>query len=106
MQMVYEYRSGQLVLDPRVLDFLDRVDFDEGVEEERVVCRLYPHGKQSPVVIDPKLSSGSATVRGIRTEVLVEQANAQTPVEEIAADFGLPEEDVKAAIAYEWSSAA
>jgi len=45
-------------------------------------------------------------VRGIRTEILAEQASAGAPVDEIAEDFGLPVDLVKAALSYEWSAAA
>lgn len=103
MRMIYEVETGQLVLDHRVQEFLDRVDFSEtgALEAER----FYPAGKQSPVVIDPRRSSGVATVHGVRTEVLAELAEAAVSVEEIAADFNLPIGVVRAALAYEWSAA-
>jgi uncharacterized protein (DUF433 family) len=102
LAMVYEAGSGQLVFNPRVMDFLERVDFSDTEAQEAE--RMHPAGKESPVLIDPKLSSGAATVRGVRTEVLAELADAQVPVEEIAEEFGLPVVDVKAALAYEWAA--
>jgi len=45
-------------------------------------------------------------VRGIRTEVLAEQADADVPIEVIADDFGLPPGVVRAAVAYERSRVA
>lgn len=104
LRMVYEATSGQLILDRRVEEFLERVDFAESGDREAV--RFFPAGRQSPVVMDPRVSSGTATVRGIRTEVLAEQADSGAAVEEIAEDFGLHAGVVKAAIAYEWASAA
>ncbi|HEY5990458.1 MAG TPA: DUF433 domain-containing protein [Streptosporangiaceae bacterium] len=104
LRMVYEVSTGQLILDSRVLGFLDRVDFADTKEQEAI--RIRPAGKESPVVIDPMISSGASTVRGTRTEILAEQANAGVPVDEIAEDFGLPIEAVKAALSYEWSSEA
>jgi uncharacterized protein (DUF433 family) len=56
------------------------------------------------VIIDPAIASGASTVKGIRTEILAELADAQTPVEEIAEEFELPVADVKAALAHEWSA--
>jgi uncharacterized protein (DUF433 family) len=102
LRMVYEVSTGQLLLDRRVLGFLDRVDFADTVEQKAV--RIRPAGKDSPVVIDPLISSGASTVRGTRTEILAEQASAGVPVDEIAEDFGLPIEVVKAALSYEWSN--
>ncbi len=102
LRAVYEVSTGQLILDPRVSGFLDRVEFAETEDEEAV--RIRPAGKDSPVVIDPLISSGASTVRGTRTEILAEQASAGTPVDEIADDFGMPVGLVKAALAYEWSA--
>lgn len=102
MRMVYEVSTGQLILDARVTGFLDRVEFADTGNEEAV--RIRPAGKDSPVVIDPLISSGASTVRGTRTEILAEQASAGTPVDEIAEDFGMPVELVKAALSYEWSA--
>ena len=104
LTLVYEHRSGQLVLDPRITDFLDRVDFSP--EGELEALRLYPAGRNSPVVIQPTIASAAAAVHGVRTENLVELADSGVPVADIADDFGLPVADVKAALAYEWSKAA
>ncbi|WP_203982411.1 DUF433 domain-containing protein [Sphaerisporangium rufum] len=100
LRMVYQVGDGQLVLDNRVLDFLDQIDFSETADRE--ARRIHPLGRNSPVVIDPLLSSGAATVQGVRTEILAELADAQVPVEEIAEDFQLPISAVKAALAWEW----
>lgn len=102
LRMVYEVSTGQLILDRRVAGFLDRVDFADSGEQEAL--RIRPAGKESPVVIDPLISSGASTVRGTRTEILAEQASAGVPVDEIAEDFRMPVELVKAALSYEWSN--
>lgn len=104
LRAVYVERSGQLILDRRVDEFLERVDFAESGELE--AQRLRPAGRQSPVVIDPRISSGAPTVQGTRTEVLAELSQAGVAVDDIAEDFGLPVEVVKAAVSYEWSDAA
>ncbi|GGK72025.1 hypothetical protein Sme01_08600 [Sphaerisporangium melleum] len=102
LRMVYQVSDDQFVLDHRVIDFLDRVDFSESGDQE--AQRIHPLGRHSPVVIDPMLSSGAATVEGVRTEVLAELVDAQVPVEEIAEEFGLPVSSVKAALVYEWGA--
>lgn len=102
--LVFELEGGQVVLDGRLEDFVERIDF--APEGERWAERIHPEGKRSPVVIDPELSSGAPTIAGIRTEALAELVDAGEPVEDVAEDFGLTVEDVKAATAYEWRAAA
>jgi uncharacterized protein (DUF433 family) len=104
LRMIYEVNTGQLILDPRVVGFLERVEFSD--EGDGAAERIRPAGKDSPVVIDPRIASGASTVRGTRTEILAEQANAGASVDEIAEDFGLPLPLVKAALSYEWSAPA
>ena len=67
--------------------------------------RTFPAGKPSPVVIDPRVSSAAATVRGVRTAILAERAETfgETP-EELAEEFELSAGDVKAAIAFEYAA--
>ena len=104
LRLVYEAKTGQLILDPRVTGFLDRVEFAEGGQREAE--RMYPAGRESPVVMDPRIASASPSVHGVRTEILGELANADVPVEIIAADFNLPVSLVRSAVAYEWTNAA
>jgi uncharacterized protein (DUF433 family) len=56
--------------------------------------------------MDPLVSSAAATVKGIRTEILAEQAIAGTAIDEIADDFDLSVDYVKAALAHEFRTAA
>jgi uncharacterized protein (DUF433 family) len=102
LRAVYEVSTGQLILDPRAAGFLERVDFADSDDQEAL--RIRPAGKDSPVVIDPMISSGASTVRGTRTEILAEQAGAGTSIDEIAEEFAMPVELVKAALSYEWSA--
>ncbi len=88
LRMVYEATTGRLVLDRRVVDFLDRVDF--ATAGDREALRMRPAGPDSPIVMDRAVASASATVHGVRTEVLVELADSGVPIEAIAADFRLP----------------
>lgn len=97
-------KTGQIILDPRAAEFLGRVEFADTGDQSAE--RMYPAGRESPVVVDPRIASASPAVRGIRTEVLAELAGADVPVEDIAVDFGLPLTVVKAAVAYERTTAA
>jgi uncharacterized protein (DUF433 family) len=88
--------SGQILLTPPGESFLRRVEFDD----DRAV-RLRPEGKDSPVVIDPQIRFGMASVHGIPTEALADQVRGGDPIEMVAEDFELPLDDVIAALNYE-----
>jgi len=104
LRAVFETTTRQYILDPRASDFIARVDFAEDGQREAV--RLWPAGRESPVVMNPRISSAATTVRGIRTEVLTELHDAGEPIESIAEDFGISPETVRAAVSWEWSVAA
>lgn len=100
--LVYEIATGQTILRDAVAGFLRTVEFDAHEQ----AARIRPLGAKSPVVLDPEYSFGDSTVGGIRTEVLREQVDAGEPIEQVAADYDLELPTVKAALAWEWQSAA
>jgi uncharacterized protein (DUF433 family) len=102
--LVLEVTSGQLLLGRAAESFIEHVEFSE--EGDNSAVRVFPVGKESPVVIDPHRSFGAPSIRGIRTEALAELIDAGEPPEGVAEDFDLPVELVKAAVAYEWAMAA
>jgi uncharacterized protein (DUF433 family) len=48
------------------------------------------------------MSGGAPTVRGIRTEALAELAADGLSVAALADGYGLPEDELHQALAYEW----
>jgi uncharacterized protein (DUF433 family) len=102
--LVLEVTSGQLLLGRAAESFVERVEFSP--EGEQPAVRLFPVGRESPVVIDPKRAFGAPSIKGIRTDALVELIDAGESPEEVADNFELPIEAVKAAVAYEWTMAA
>lgn len=98
--LALEVSTGQLVLSGASEAFLASVDFSP--EGNQPAVRVYPAGKQSPVVIDPNLAFGAPNVRGVRTDAITELIDAGEPPERVAEDFGLSVELVKAATAFEW----
>jgi len=94
-----EPQSGETLLTHPAESFLERVEFED--KENGVVVRLRPAGKASPVVIDPEIRFGSATVHGIPTEELAELVGAGDSVEMVASNFDLRLEEVIAALGYE-----
>lgn len=94
-------RSGQLVLARPVENFVHKVDFDN------MLARRYrPLGRLEPVVVDPDLAFGAPTVRGIRTETILELVRAGEPFESLTEGYDLTPDEVLAALRYEIREAA
>jgi len=94
-------RSGQLVLARPVENFVHKVEF------ENMLARRYrPLGHGQPVVVDPDLSFGAPTVRGIRTETVTELVRAGEPFDSLTEGYDLSPDDVLAALRYELPEAA
>lgn len=102
--LVLEVTSGQLLLGRAAESFIERVEFS--AEGKRPAVRVFPAGRGSPVVIEPRRAFGAPSVRGIRTDALAELLDAGEAPQEVAENFDLPVEMVKAAVAYEWTLAA
>lgn len=98
-------KSGQLAVKELLAAHLERVERDD----RSIPIRLYPFLTRSseresrPVVIDPRVSFGRPTIAGsgIRTSVLVDRIDAGESLGDVAADFGLTEGQVKAAVLFE-----
>jgi len=93
---MYQVPGGQILLLPPADAFLRRVVFEHGE-----VARLRPLGEESPIVIDPQIRFGMATLKGIPTEAIAEQVEAGDPVEMVAEDFGLQLAEVAQVLDYE-----
>lgn len=93
--------ADQMVWAEPVRDFLEKVEFAPEVD---VPIRLFPLGKEQPVVIDPDISFGVPQIRGIRTELIAESVKAGG-LEEAVASWGIGPADVDAAVSWESSLA-
>jgi uncharacterized protein (DUF433 family) len=93
---------GQYVLTPAADAFYKRVTW-----EGDAAAAWRPHDDpQSPVSIQPGMRAGRPAVKGISTEAVREHEQAGETVSDIAADFGLTDDDVLWALAYETSARA
>lgn len=93
--------NDQLVLTAPSQSFLDRVEWNGDHPEA-----YRPHDDPaSNVRCLPETRFGKPSVQGISTEALWEQHQAGLDNDEIAETYGLPEDDVLYAIAYERSLA-
>lgn len=90
----------QLVLGAAASAFFKRVEFDpHTAEAERYIVMPGPR----PVVVDPQVAFGAATIQRVRAEVLAELAESGEPigaVVEIYQDYGITSEDVATALAF------
>jgi uncharacterized protein (DUF433 family) len=98
--LVLEVTTGQLLLGRAAESFIERVEFSP--EGDQHAVRVFPAGKDAPVVIDPERAFGAPSIKGVRTEALAELVDAGEPPEEVALDFDLSVDLVKAAVAFEW----
>ena len=58
-------------------------------------------GRNSPVVIDPRVSFGAPTVRGIPTWILTGRWKAGESIGDMAEDFDIDEEDIWRGLKFE-----
>ena len=69
--------------------------------EDDLALRWHVAGRSSPVQIDPRISFGSPSVRGIPTWAMRGRKLAGESVEEISEDFGLEYNEVIAGLEFE-----
>jgi uncharacterized protein (DUF433 family) len=89
----------QILLADAASRFLRNIEFHPPDDGE--ATRIHPAGRASPVVIDPLVRFGRASVQGVSTERLWELAEAGEPFAQIADGYDMPEDLVRAAIAHE-----
>jgi uncharacterized protein (DUF433 family) len=102
LRLIQELRTGQLALSPQVARFVRQADLAN--DPLRSVVRVRPlAGDRAAdhVVIDPMKRSGAPSVRGVPTDVILEQFRTGSEPEEIATDFDLVVEQVNDALRFE-----
>lgn len=93
-----QWRNQQLMWSDVAASFLHKVEFDP---LDAVARRMFPMGKDVPVVIDPQQSFGVPQVRGVRTEVIAELVAAGESSQAVARMWGMDEQEVDAAVDWE-----
>ena len=88
--------DGQMTWNPEVEKRFLEFDY-----EYDVVMRWHVAGRESPVLIDPKISFGAPAVHGVPTWALRARAEAGELPAEMADDFGLETQDVVWALRFE-----
>lgn len=91
-------RSGQLGWNALMADKLLEFDYDMTYE---LALRWFVAGRGSKVVIDPRVSYGAPTVRGIPTFALKGRWLAGETIGDIREDFAADEDDIVDALVFE-----
>jgi len=89
-------RQGQLAWES-VIGRLQEFEYDQ----EGIAIRWHVSGKDSPIVIDPRVAFGAPTVSGMPTAALKGRWSAGESITDIADDFQISEYDVIAALKFE-----
>lgn len=89
-------KSGQLawksILGPKFTEFEYEAD---------LAVRWHPRGNASPVFIDPRISFGAPTVKGVATWAIRGRYDGGESIEDIAEDFSITPHEVDDALKFE-----
>ena len=93
-------KAGQATLAGFITDAIDLLEFIEA--DDVWAERFYPAGRDEPLVVDPRIASGSLHVidTGIRVDAIVGRHRAGESIEFIAADFVISPDNVRAALRF------
>ena len=87
---------GQIAWQEMIGERFAQFDYEHGL-----ALVWHVAGRNNPVRIDPRISFGAPTIRGIPTWVLIGRWKAGESIEDIADDFDLDEEDVWRGLIFE-----
>ena len=95
--MLVVVRSGQHVFRPVVADYLQRISYDDDGWARRLVL---PITKRKIIAVDPSRGFGQPLFLhgGAPLDNVLARIRAGEPVEDVAADFEVPEKDVQEAL--------
>lgn len=95
-QLIIADRHGQMAWEEHIGDRFAEFDY-----EHDLALVWHPAGRQSKVLIDPRISFGAPIVSGVPTWALKGRYVAGENPDEIAEDFGLSRDDVVEALSFE-----
>jgi uncharacterized protein (DUF433 family) len=97
MKLLKVTQAGQLAWQEIVGPVLQEFEY----EHEGVAIRWHVAGPSSPIIIDPRLSFGAPTVKGVPTWILKGRYDAGENDSVIAEDFGIDVRSVREALKFE-----
>ena len=95
-QLLIGNKSGQFAWKAIIGRRFKQFDYEDGL-----AARWHPEGKDSPVVIDPRIRFGAPQVAGVPTWLLKDRWVAGEPIDEITDDLSLEVDTVNAALRFE-----
>jgi len=98
--------NGQWVIAPVIKQIAHQIDFEEATG---ISSRWYPMGKETPVVVDPRLGFGAPAIagRGIQTANVFDLYRGEEgSIDRVAEWLDLAKDDVRAAVRFEEKLAA
>jgi uncharacterized protein (DUF433 family) len=81
--------------------FLEKIEFDAS----GLASRMFPLGKERRVTIDPNVVFGIPQIKGVRTEIIAETYAELGDEREVAEDWDIDPDDVRAALQWEMTLA-
>ena len=102
LERALQQRQDSPIWSPIIGEFFDQVE-----DDEHLIVRWYPRGREQGVVVDPRLSFGTPVIAGsgIPTYIVRERHTAGETLDDIALDYGLTLWQVAAAVRFEHSLA-
>lgn len=90
--------AGQMAWERIVLERFGQFDY-----EDNLALTWHPRGRSTPIIIDPRISFGAPILEstGTPTWVIRGRIEAGETAEEIEADFGVAEADLRCALEFE-----
>lgn len=100
LSIVILSRDGTLMPSDPAVAFLDKVEFNDAGD---VAERLFPLGRNSPIVLDPTRSFGEPTIPdvGVRTEIIAELIGAGEEPDRVAEIYSISVDDVEQVVEFE-----
>lgn len=95
-QLIIGDGNGQVAWQNMVGERFAQFDY-----EHELALVWHVAGRQSPVIIDPRIAFGAPMVRGIATWVLKGRWKAGESIEDIEEDFRLSEDEIKQGLQFE-----
>lgn len=75
--------------------------FKEFVYEDSLALKWFVRGKESPILIDPRVAFGTPSVRGVPTWAIKESWKAGESLEGIQGNYQIPENEIRVALEFE-----
>lgn len=89
-------QGGQLGWERMMVDRLFEFDY-----EFDLALKWHVAGRQSPVLIDPRIAFGAPTVKGVATWILKGRSQAGESLADMTEDFGLTEDELQFGLEFE-----